>query len=286
MIAPLNIAHRGGAALWPENTLFAFRSAAEMGCGGAELDVQLTRDGELAVFHDFTLSPVLCRKDGAWVKPPLAPIRGLSLAELGGFDVGRPKPRSLYARTHRALTPRDGEHIPSLQDVIACVRDVKGFRLFIEIKTSPEHPELSAPPEAAAKAVVALLRRERFLERSVIVGFDWRALIHVKRLEPALACWFTTKRRRARKGVEAVWAGGFDPWKFSGSLPQAIKQAGGDGWFASRDQADAKTIAAVRELGLKVGVWTVNGTRAMKRFAGLGADAICTDRPDRMMELK
>ena len=284
MAAPLNIAHRGGAGLWPENTLFAFARAAEMGCDGAETDIQLTRDGKLVVFHDFRLSPVLCRDSGgAWVKPPLPAIRELNLVELRKLDVGRPKPRTLYARTHRKLTPRDGEHIPSLSDVIATLRDVKGFRLFIEIKTSPEHNALTAAPEAVAESLTALLRREEFLERSVIVGFDWRALIHVKRLEGKLACWFTTNRRRARKGVEAVWAGGFDPWKFDGSIPRAIKEAGGDGWFAPSDQANAKGVTAARDLGFKFGVWTVNGTRTMRKFAKLGVDAICTDRPDRLL---
>ena len=283
MSVPLNIAHRGGAALWPENTLFAFSRSVETGCDGAELDVQLTRDGALAVFHDLRLNPTLCRREGAWVKAPLALIRELSLAELGAIDVGRPKPRSLYARMHRRLVPRDGEHIPSLKDVIACVRPAKDFRLFIEIKTSPENRELSAAPEEAAEAIVALLRAEKFLNRSVLVGFDWPALIHAKRLEPKLPCWFSTWRRRTRKGIAAPWAGGFDPWKFGGSIPEAIKHAGGDGWFASSAQAHARSIAAAHDAGLKFGVWTVNGARSMRNLAKFGADAICTDRPDRLL---
>ena len=42
---PWNIAHRGGAGLRPENTLAAFAHAIALGADGAELDVQLTRDG-------------------------------------------------------------------------------------------------------------------------------------------------------------------------------------------------------------------------------------------------
>ncbi len=283
MATALNIAHRGGAGLWPENTLFAFAEAAEMGCDGAELDVQLTRDGKLAVFHDFRLNPVLCReKDGAWVKPPLPLIRDLSLAQLRKLDVGRFRPRTRYAREHRKVVPRDGEHIPSLSEVIACVRPVPGFRLFIEIKTSFGDRTLTASPARTAAAVVALLRQERFIKRSVLVGFDWPALIAAKTLEPKLACWFTTKRRRRRKHVEAPWAGGFDPWKFGGSIPKAIAAAGGDGWFASAAQANARNIAAAHELGLQFGVWTVNGARAMRKFIKVGAEAVCTDRPDRL----
>ncbi|MEO7053402.1 MAG: glycerophosphodiester phosphodiesterase family protein, partial [Rhizomicrobium sp.] len=63
----LNIAHRGGAGLRPENTLVAFRHAIALGCDGAELDVQLSADGIVIVHHDFRLNPALTRLDGAWL---------------------------------------------------------------------------------------------------------------------------------------------------------------------------------------------------------------------------
>ena len=112
MTKPLNIAHRGGAGLWPENTLFAFVNAAKAGYDGAELDVQLTRDGRLAVFHDFRLSPALCRRpDGRWVRRNLPLIRDLDFSELAAFDIGRPKPGTLYARRHRKVQAHDGERV-------------------------------------------------------------------------------------------------------------------------------------------------------------------------------
>src|SRR5258708_9665921 len=101
MSKPLNIAHRGGAQLWPENTLFAFVSAAKAGYDGAELDVQMTRDEKLVVFHAFPLKRELCRTSGGrWVRrksiAALPLIRELSFAELQEFDVGRPKPGTRY----------------------------------------------------------------------------------------------------------------------------------------------------------------------------------------------
>jgi glycerophosphoryl diester phosphodiesterase len=47
-----NFAHRGASARAPENTLEAFRLAVEAGAGGLELDVNVTRDGEIVVIHD------------------------------------------------------------------------------------------------------------------------------------------------------------------------------------------------------------------------------------------
>jgi glycerophosphoryl diester phosphodiesterase len=48
-------AHRGGAGLWPENSLLAFENALKLGVDGLECDVHLTRDGEVVVLHDPTL---------------------------------------------------------------------------------------------------------------------------------------------------------------------------------------------------------------------------------------
>lgn len=54
----LNFAHRGWSGLYPENTLLAFQKAIELGVDGFEMDVQLSRDGEVVVFHDETLDRV------------------------------------------------------------------------------------------------------------------------------------------------------------------------------------------------------------------------------------
>jgi glycerophosphoryl diester phosphodiesterase len=91
----LNIAHRGGAGLWPENTLNAFARAAAMGADGAELDVQLTRDNEVVVFHDNRLKADLCRDaDGIWLDRTGPRIVDLSFE----FRVVRTSLRSRGAR--------------------------------------------------------------------------------------------------------------------------------------------------------------------------------------------
>lgn len=286
MSLPLNIAHRGGAGLWPENTLFAYRQAVAAGFDGAELDVQLSRDGKLVVFHDFLLKPELCRTpDGRWItRRERRSIRDLDVPELRRFDVGRIKPRTLYAQRHRVLHPRDGEAIPLLSEVIAEVRRRPDFKLFIEIKSSPEDGALSAPAETVTEALVAELRAIGFIENAVLAGFDWAALLHAKAIAPQIACWFTTKRRAPH--ADRSWAAGHHPSKFGGSFAEAIRRAGGEGWLCSSAQATRSRIDEAHRLGLKVGVWTVNDTRSMRGFARLGVDAIITDRPDRLAALR
>ena len=138
------------------------------------------------------------------------------------------------------LHPRDGETIPLLSEVIARVRRRKRtFKLFIELKTCTDDRSLSASPEDLAAAVVAELRDLGFIRNAVLVGFDWAALLHAKRIAPDLPCWFTTKRRAPQ--TNRSWAAGYHPSKFKGSIPQAIARAGGDGWLRVPDASDTLT---------------------------------------------
>jgi len=303
-MAPWNIAHRGGAKLNPENTPAAFADAVARGCDGAELDVQLSRDGEVVVHHDYRLRPDLCRDaSGRWLAAPTPRLKDLTLAELRAFDIGRADPASLYARKHEDVAWRDGEHIPTLGEVIAVAKAAPvPFHLFVELKTSFSNREESALPEELAERAVAVLKAEDYLDRAVFVGFDWPGLIHVKKVAPDAQCWFTTLpqswfaegapplqtdppaepalqvlRFWAREGI-SPWAGGFDAIKHGGSILAAIKAAGGDGWFPHHLDIDAQTTAEARALGLKIGAWTVDDPAQMCALAGL--DAICTDRPD------
>src|SRR5258706_1119339 len=271
MNKPLNIAHRGGAGLWPENTVFAFAQAARHGFDGAELDVQLTRDGKLVVFHDCRLKRELCRdQTGWWVRPLLPLIRDLDRRELTAFDVGRAKPRTIYARRHRALHPKDGEHIPLLSDVTAAIRSLrKEFKLFIEIKTSFDNRSLSAAPQDVAAALVEELRLSRFLESTVIVSFDWPALLEVKRLQPALPCWFLTQGRARLKlrGPRSAWAGDFHPRKFGGFRAEAISKAGGERWVCPRAAGNTETGTGGPKRAPKFGVLAGHQPRQMRTRA-------------------
>ncbi len=260
----LNIAHRGGAGLRPENTRAAFAHAIELGCDGGELDVQLTRDGKVVVFHDFRLSPDLCRDaDGAWLTSPTPRICDLTYAELQAFDIGRPRPGSAAAMPD--LVPADGERIPLLADIVALARSApQPFQLFVELKVSDAG--LSAPPDVIAEHTLAVARDD--LERVVFIGFDWRALLRIKALASGAECWFSTTDRHVGR-----------------SSLGAIREAGGEGWFPDYRSVSAENLAEAHGVGLKVGAWTVDEASDMRSLMDLGVDAICTDRPDRLLSL-
>jgi len=103
---PLVFAHRGGSALAPENTIAAFDNGLALGADGLELDVHLSRDGEVVVHHDRTLERTTTLR---------GPVAARTAGELAGAGV------------------------PALRDVLARYRET---RVIVEMKAN--RPELAA----------------------------------------------------------------------------------------------------------------------------------------------
>jgi glycerophosphoryl diester phosphodiesterase len=256
----INIAHRGGAALMPENTLAAFADALARGCDGAELDVQLSADGEVVVHHDFRLMAGVARKDGAWLTAPGPRIKDLTLVQLRQFDIGRPMPGGAYAARHPLLRAVDGATVPTLREVLDLTAS-QPFTLMVELKC--DLSDDSADPVALADAAFKVCAGR---DDIIFVGFDWRALARIR--ERGGMCWFTTDKltEDARPVIDSIAA------------------AGGQGWFPNFLDATPENVAYARERGLKVGAWTINDPADMQLLSYL--DALCTDRPDLLQALK
>jgi len=256
------IAHRGGAALYPENTLAAFRNAIALGCDGAELDVQLSADGVVVVYHNARLNPGYTRKDGAWLDGSTPCIKDLTLAQLRVYDVGRARPGSDYARAHPGMAAVDGERIPTLEEVVSLAKSVPDFQLWVELKCDDGAD--SADPVMLADATLKVIEDAGFLTRTVFVGFDWRALARTKQAKPTAEIWCTTT----------------DDIESSEPLLQTIRAMGGAGWFPHHSRLTDQAALLARSHGLKLAAWTVNEASEMRRLRQLGVEAICTDRPD------
>ncbi|MFO7706903.1 MAG: glycerophosphodiester phosphodiesterase family protein [Desulfobacterales bacterium] len=292
---PLVVGHRGAAGLMPENTLAAFKRGCEPGIDAIELDVLMSADGQLVVHHDFRLKPEIARTaDGAWIgsgSPPA--INALSLAQIKAYDVGRLQPKSSYAARFPWQTPVDGERIPTLKEVIDLFKQSchPPTRLFVEIKTSPEEPSLTPPPEAVSERVVALLRGEGIAERTWVLSFDWRSLTHIQKTAPELMTVHLTivspglNNLKPNQFGASPWLAGLDVDDFGGSAPRAVKAAGGRVWSPHYRNLTPQTLAEARQLGLLVSVWTPDTPEDLKRMIAMGVDAITTNRPDLLKKL-
>ncbi len=312
---PLNIAHRGGADLWPENTLEAFARAIETGADGIEFDLQLTADGHLVVHHDTRLKPDATRKNGVYLRKPTPKISQLTRAELADYDVGRLDPDSPYGKRRSKQSPLDGARIPDFGELCALVRDKalktsSDFRLYAELKT--EMDDDAAAVARLAQAFISDLKQSGLVQQTHVISFDWRAVTQVRAALPNIAHAYTTlpfattdpshisaahdtpnseeARARAASAAGARWWGGHDWRDFEGAthgekILRAIAASTGRGWFAYWRDITPQNMALAQELGLSVSAWTVNETNEMQALKAQAIAAIVTDRPDRMFAL-
>jgi glycerophosphoryl diester phosphodiesterase len=157
---PLNLAHRGASAYAPENTLAAFRLAADMGADGIELDAKLSRDGAMVVMHDATVDRTT---NGS------GRVSDLTLAQLQRLDAGS-KFGAQFA----------GERIPTLDEVI----DAVGDRLLINVELT----NYTSRGDGLELRVVELIERRGLVERMMVSSFNPFALRNVKRAAPHVVC--------------------------------------------------------------------------------------------------
>ena len=214
----------------------------------------------------------------------------LSYAELQRYDVGRLRPGTVYAARFPDQQAVDGERIPRLADVFALVRS-RGdaeVRFNVETKVSPDRPDLTAAPEAFAKAVVDAVRDAGMESRTTIQSFDWRTLSIVRRIAPEIATVALTDQQPGDDTIQAgrpgpsPWLGGLDVDDFGGSVPKLVHASGARVWSPNYRDLDAGLVKEARALGLAVVPWTVNEPREMQRVLDLGVDGMISDRPDRL----
>ncbi len=154
-------AHRGYSGRYPENTMLAFQKAVETGCYGIEMDVQLTKDGEVVIIHDELIDRTTDGK-GA--------VKSYTLAELKKFN---------------AAAAWNGVHgfceIPALREYCAWAKDLD-IVTNIEIKSGVFYYE-----ELEEKTLA--LVREYGLEKKVIFSsFNHSSITLLRRLAPDIPC--------------------------------------------------------------------------------------------------
>ncbi len=283
---PLDLqGHRGARGLAPENTLAAFDAALTLGVTTLELDTVMTADGVVVVSHDATLNPNLTRDaTGRFIDAPGPAIRGLSLAQLRSFDVGRLKADSRYAQSHPEQRPADGQRIPSLAELFELVqrRGASRVRFNIETKISPLAPELTPEPEVFVRAILEVARRHGMTRRITLQSFDWRSLQAAQRIAPEVTTvYLSAQQAWANNVADPRWTAGLKLAEH-GSVLRLVKAAGGTVWSPFHGDLDAELLKQAQQLGLSVVVWTVNEPAHIEKMLDLGVDGIISDRPDRV----
>lgn len=257
---PLLAAHRGGAALWPENSLLAFRNALALGSDLLEFDVHPTADGAIAVIHDATLD----RTTDA-----TGPVARRAAAELARVRLKGPD---------GALTD---ERVPLLDDVLALAApspaallvEVKGPATGFGVRWERRDARAAAVPgpryEGLEEALLASLARVGQGARATIMAFNPDVLARVRALAPRQRAALLAAARHVKQA-------GARP---EDTIEWAVRSEATDVGL-EHTLVNARVVAAARAAGLVLGVWTVNDEPVMRRLVDLGVDLIISDRPD------
>jgi glycerophosphoryl diester phosphodiesterase len=218
--------HRGARAVLPENTLAGFRYAISVGADYIEMDVAVTRDDVPVLSHD----PV--SRSGET-------IRELTREELHRVD----------------------PTVPELAEVLA----LEGIGFNIEMKSYPEMPQLTPPPEHCARMLLDAIRGRGVEGRVIVESFDHRVLREMRRIAPRIP-------------LAALVEDG-DP-----DFVATARAAEADMIAPEFRMVTAEKVAAAHAEGVGVVVWTVNAAEDWRRMVEAGVDGIITDDPAALLK--
>ena len=242
---PQVFAHRGGAALRPENTLLAFDHGLSLGADGLELDVHLSRDGVVVVHHDITLERTTNGR---------GPIAALTADELARLDAG----------WHFAGFRGAAGGVPALRDVL---RRYPAALFIIELKVND--------PVLAHRAIDEV-RAAGALDRVAVGSFGTRVLRAARRYEPQILTG--ASREETRLALYRSWI----RWPVPRPANDAFQVPEVSGLTRV---VSPRFVRYAHATGVAVQVWTVNETTDMERLLDWGVDGLISDRPDRAVEV-
>lgn len=150
-------AHRGCSQMYPENTLLAFKKAAEIkGLTGIELDIQQTKDRKIVVCHDERVDRTT---DGSGY------VKDYNLAELKKLNIDAGVGKK--------------EHIPTIEEVFDLLKDrmKTGLKINIELKNS------IIPYEGMEEQIVELVHQRGIQDRIVYSSFYAKSLEKLRKLD-------------------------------------------------------------------------------------------------------
>jgi glycerophosphoryl diester phosphodiesterase len=240
-----NIAHRGSSGAAPENTLAAVRLAIAHKADVVENDIQRTKDGELVIMHDTTLSRTT---DVEQVFPERAPwnVGDFTLAEIKQLDAGT------------WFAPRfAGEEVPTLAEWVNAVGQQAG--MLMEPKAPELYPGLEADLDKELRSLPAFNRALR-ADRVVVQSFNhaWLRLYKDRAPDVPVGLLYGTRPTEPEIAAAATWA-------------QQVNPA-----LGAIDQA---TVEQIHAHGMEAHVWTVNAGTDMRRAIDWGVDGVITNYP-------
>jgi len=252
---PLIVAHRGASAFAPENTLFAFEKAIEIGAEGLEFDVQLSKEGRAIVFHD----PTLKRLAGINRK-----VTNLNLDEIARIDVGSWFNQKYATRADEKFSRA---RIPTLDSFLDFLRDYEG-RLYLELKCNEKN---FAP---LVDEVVRIIGRKKFRPQLVVKSFVLESIKRFRKQIPDVitAALFAPKIRTIIRSESR--------------LIERAKSFGADELSLHYSLASEVLVRQAKDERMLTTIWTADHPRWIHLADASGIYAIITNDPARLLEAR
>lgn len=168
------ICHRGYSGYYPENTMLAFKKATEIGADGIETDVQLTKDGEVVLFHDEWLERVTGRPGF---------LKDFTLEQLQKLDA---------SGAYRGKVPT--QRIPTLREYFELIAPTT-MKTNIEFKTGLfEYPGME-------EKVWEMVQEFGLQKRVIFSSFHGQTLLRLKKIAPEVPCGLLTQNKVLQAGA-------------------------------------------------------------------------------------
>lgn len=290
-------AHRGGRDVRPENTLYSYAYAIELGATSIECDMQLTKDGQIVMSHNPILNSDITRdENGNYIENNKYDIRLMTVDELKKFDVGVMDPNcGEYYDLHGKTQFTYDAKIPTLEELMQLIQSYgdKNIVLNIETKSYPDPASAgyknNADPKKFVEVFNNIVKKYDMEDRVVLQSFDWQTLIEMKKLNPNIstsALWqeqpswerdSESLRRYEKK--KSSWLGGLDIKDYQGNPVKAAHAIGADIISPYYTEISKQDVDEAHSLGMKVVPWTVNNEKDMNMLLDMGVDGIISDKP-------
>lgn len=290
-------AHRGGRDVRPENTLYSYAYAIELGATSIECDMQLTKDGQIVMSHNPILNSDITRdENGNYIENNKYDIRLMTVDELKKFDVGVMDPNcGEYYDLHGKTQFTYDAKIPTLEELMQLIQsyDDKNIVLNIETKSYPDPASAgyknNADPKKFVEVFNNIVKKYDMEDRVVLQSFDWQTLIEMKKLNPNIstsALWqeqpswgrdSESLRRYEKK--KSPWLGGLDIKDYQRNPVKAAHAIGADIISPYYTEISKQDVDEAHSLGMKVVPWTVNNEKDMTMLLDMGVDGIISDKP-------
>ncbi len=219
----LRIGHRGAAGHVPENTLAAIQKGIALGVDFVEIDVRRTADGVLVVLHDETVNRTTNGKGR---------VDRLSLQDVKAFNAG------------------NGEHIPTLGDVLKVAGGRAGLMVELKVK-------------GVAQQIVEAVREAGFKDPVIYASFLHDELTHVRAVDPEASVM--------------VLFGRLPHAPVACALKYRPSHVG-----LRHDTATRRLVDAFHRADLLVFVYTADSPGDIQRALSVGVDGVISNFPERI----